>query len=206
MRRPCLAAALALALSTWGIGQTNAQVIAPISVTGSGSYTNAPSLITDNVIPAEGSIWTGATNVFWTGNGFAAANFTIDYGQIYNLVDLVLSLDNNDTYNIEYSTNNTTWTPLLIVSSGFGEIGSGMDTFSTVNGDPEYVAGIDFAPVQARYLRAYATAGDNSNSIGEIQSFGTLPGAAVPEPSAIAMFGIGAAGLLGRRLLSRRRK
>jgi hypothetical protein len=199
----CRTAALALLLSGWGAGQAHAQLISPASASGTGTFNNSTSLIINNVIPAEGSTWTDPTNVWWNG---LTPQFTIDLGQVYTLQDLVLSLDNNDTYAIEYSTDNLSFTPLTTVSAGFGEIGNGMDTFSTALGDPEYVPGIDFAPVQARYLRTFATGGDNSYSIGEIQSFGTLgSAAAAPEPSVIALLGTGILGLIGRRSFRRRK-
>jgi hypothetical protein len=203
VKTSCLTAALALLLSGWGVGQAHAQLITPAGASGTGTFNNSPSLIINNVIPAEGSTWTDPTNVWWTGN---VPQFTIDFGQVYTLQDLVLSLDNNDTYAIEYSTDNATFTPLITVSAAVGEIGNGMDTFSTVLGNPEFVVGIDFAPVQARYLRAFATGGDGSNSIGEIQSFGVLPSAsAAPEPSAVALLSAGFLGLMGRRAFRRRK-
>jgi hypothetical protein len=172
----------------------HAQLIAPTGASGTGTFSNAPSLIIDNVIPAEGSVYNAATNVFWSG---LTPQFTIDYGQVYTLQDLVMSFDNNDTYLIEYSTDNVSFTTLTTVSLGLGEIGFGMDTFSTVLGDPEYVAGIDFVPVQARYLRASATAGDNAYSIGEIQSFGVAASAAAPEPGTIGLLALGGLPILG---------
>jgi hypothetical protein len=178
-----------------------AQLIAPAGVSGSGTFTNSPGLIIDNVIPAEGSGFNAGTNVFWSST---TPQFTIDYGQVYTLQDLLLSLDNNDTYLIEISTNNVTFTTLVTVSSAVGEIGNGMDTFSTVLGNPEYIASIDFAPVQARYLRASATSGDNLYSIGEIQSFGTTVSAAAPEPVSLALLGLSGLPLFGAVMRRRR--
>ena len=55
------------------------------------------------------------------------------------------------------------------------------------------IASLDFAPVDARYLRVFAIGGDNFYSVSEIQAFA----APVPEPSTIMLFGLGLLTLMG---------
>lgn len=77
-------------------------------------------------------------------------------------------MDNNDDYKIDYSPDGKTFSPLLIIKKEYGEIGYGMDTMITESGDPEYVSQLDFQPVSAKFLKIYATGGDNNYSISEL--------------------------------------
>lgn len=163
-------------------------LITPVAVSGTGNYNNSPDLIIDGVFPAEGSIWTGATNVHWVGS---TPVFTLDLGSIYQITDVTLSIDNNDDYVLQWSANSVAWENLFTISKFYGEIGSGMDTMSTDHNNPEYIPGLDFSVVQAQYLRFFATGGDNLYSVGEIQAFGSP----VPVPAAAWLFGSGLIGL-----------
>ena len=173
-----------------------APIIPAVGASGTGSFNNSPSLIIDGTIPAEGSVWTGGTNVWWTG---LAPTFTIDLGAIYNIVDFLASVDNNDSYAFQVSTDNLAFTTFVTIAVGHGEIGGGMDTLSSDSTHGEYVAALDFSAVQGRYVKVFATGGDGSNSIGEVQLFGTSP---VPEPSTLGLLGLG----LGLGALRLRRK
>jgi hypothetical protein len=144
--------------------------IPPVSV--SGTLLNR---LIDGTFPAEGSVYTGSPCVSWTGED---PIFTADLGRKYIIEDLLLSVDNNDDYAIEYSENTNDWIPLIKVDWRYGEIRWGMETLSTIAGDPEYVSGIDFAPVEARYIRIFATGGDDKYAVGEIMAYGY---AAAPE-------------------------
>ena len=44
-----------------------------------------------------------------------------------------------------------------------------MDTMITKSGHPDYVSQLDFQPVSARFLKIYATGGDNNYSISELK-------------------------------------
>ncbi|MDP2912317.1 MAG: PEP-CTERM sorting domain-containing protein, partial [Candidatus Omnitrophota bacterium] len=85
--------------------------------------------------------------------------------------------------------NSADWLFLWAISASDGTVGVdwGMDTLSrSVN-------------ASAQYLKIYATGGDNSYSVGELQAFGT--GSAIPEPSSMLLLGLGglAAGLFKKR-------
>ncbi len=173
---------------------SNATLITPTTVTATGSYNHSSGLINDGFIPNESTHWQNAVNVWWEGT---IPTFTLDLGNIYNVDDVLVSVDNNDSYAVTWSNNLSTWSHLFTINVGHGEIGGGMDTMSTDNTHAEF-AGPDFSSVQARYLRIQATGGDNRYSLGEFQAFGSIV-SSVPEPSTLAVFGLGFIGLVTRR-------
>ncbi len=169
----------------------SAALIDADSASGTGTYNNSPDpLLIDHVIPNEGTYWRADTNVWWYGTDPV---FTIDLGSTYKVEDVVVSVDNNDDYEVEYSLDNTTWTHLFSIDNTYGEITWGMDTMSTDFTDPEYVSQIDFTPVQARYLRIFATDGDYMYAVAEVEPYGQP----VPIPPAIMLMGTGLLGLAG---------
>ncbi len=184
---------LLTALFTLLAGTANAALITPASITGTGTYNNSADLITDGTYPVEWSVWTGATSVWWYGT---TPTFTIDLGALYALEDVVLSVDNNDSYSVMSSTDGSSWSTLFIIDRTYGDVGWGMDTMSSIAGDTEYVPGIDFATQNARYLLLSAVSGDNAYAIGELQAYGTLAATtAVASPATLALFGLGLCGL-----------
>ena len=168
-----------------------------VSASGTGSYNNSPDpLLINHVIPSEGSYWKSDTNVWWQGTG---PQFTIDLGSTFLVEDVVVSVDNNDDYEVDYSLDNTTWTKLFFIDKTYGEIPvspGGMDTMSTDSADTEYVSQIDFTKVKARYLRIFAAGGDNCYAVGEVEAYGQP----VPLPSTIMLMGTGLLGLAGYSL------
>jgi len=173
---------------------SQASLITPDGVSGTGTYNNSAGIIIDGTFPTEGSVWNGSDKVWWEGT---AVTLTVDLGALYQLDDIVVSVDDNDTYLIEYSSDNISFSTLFSITPGMGEINSGMDTMSTISGDSEYVSDLDFSSVQSvRYLRISGVTGDNDKySVGELQAYG------VPEPATMSLLGIG--GLLA--LIRRRR-
>jgi len=142
-----------------------------VTVIGSGSYNRSADLLTNGIYAGEGSSWTGSQCVYWSGT---SPTFTVDLGEVHEVTGFTTSVDDNDSYRIYYSTDDVTYTTLLTISSGWGEIGAGMDTFSSHPNHPEYNSNITFAPVEARYVRIQAVGGDNSYSVSELEILGTL--------------------------------
>lgn len=167
--------------------------LTPSSISAQGTFTNSENLVIDGSFPTEGSVWTGAPNAYWRGQtGASGVAFTIDYGAVFSIEDVTLSIDNNDDYRVEASVDGLVYSTLFDVSRTYGEIGWGMDTMSSIQASPEYVAPIDFIATSARYLRIFATGGDGLYSVGELQAFGVT---VVPEPTTVALWSIGLAGM-----------
>ena len=119
--------------------------VSEISTIGNGNaIKNGAALIANGEFPVEGSAWNGDASAYWSGNGKSKA-ITFDFGQAFELHDLVLSVDNNDNYLVEVSLDlsHDSWSELIFVPWYRGEHWSGMETISTVAGDPEYIGEID---------------------------------------------------------------
>ncbi|GEM_PF-1008155 len=196
----------------------NAALITPSDVSGVGVFYNNGSTtgvdlnrLSDGVIPAEGTDWRNVKNIYWqnTTPGQVALPFLmLNLGSLYNIDDILVSVDNNDDYFVDWSVNSSTWNRLFSIDYRYGEIGFGMDTMSTDSTHTEYVSGIDFSTIQAQYLRISASssdtggfANDNNYSTGEFQAFGSRvsSGGTVPEPTTLVLIGIGFAGMGYRR-------
>lgn len=181
-----LAAAVVAFLFCSMINAASATLINPATTTGYGTYYGSLSLLSDGDIPAEGAPYHSIKNVHWNAN---ATYFIFDFNGIYNFEDILVSVDNNDWYNIDYSLNGIQWINALKIGKFDGEITSGMDTMTTVYGDIEYLSTIDFlTPFQAQYLKVYAAGGDYAYAVGELQAYGTSA-ALVPEPSTALLLG-----------------
>lgn len=210
MKLPSSVRALALgSVSLLGILSAAQAQLIPVSVTATGTYNNSASLLTDGFTPVETTRADDASVVWWTASA-TPVHFTIDFGAAYNLTSFLVAVDNNDTYNFEYSLDGLTYTSLFTVNPLAGETTFGIDVFSTSVSHVEFDASIATAPVNARYIRTNVWGGDNFYAIGEIEAWGDsfTPGpgplpASVPEPSTYGV--IGAALLLGLITLKRDR-
>jgi hypothetical protein len=130
------------------------------------------NLIIDGRIPFEESAWDDAQNVYWVD---ADVSFVIDLGQIYEITGIVVQVDTNDDYRIEYSVNGDDYVILTEILSSDGEALEGMDTMSSIREHPEYIEVLEFFPLRARYIRIFAANGDDRFSISEFQVFGYRP-------------------------------
>jgi hypothetical protein len=150
----------------------DSRIIRPSQITGTGEFENDANLIIDGRIPFEESAWDDTQNVFWEDPD---VSFIIDLGQIYEVTGLVIQVDTNDDYTIEFSVNGEDYVTLTEILSSDGEVLEGMDTMSSIPGHPEYVEDLEFFPLRARYIRIFAANGDNRFSLSEFQVFGYRP-------------------------------
>ncbi len=174
-------------------------LLTPTGVTSSGEqdseFYNSLDRLTDGYVPAEGTTWSSDSNVYWWGqeydpNGggegelaaaassFGGLYFDIDLGSVQRVADLVLSVDSNDDYAVDTSSDGSNWTRLIDIWSVYDSenVGEGMETFSTWSESPDFEGGLEFNPVMARYLRIYATNGDGAYAIGEVQAYADVVG------------------------------
>lgn len=143
----------------------------------------------DDQFPPQGQFWQDET-AWWTDFN---ENVTYTLSGAYLVTGLTVSLDNNDAYLIEGSTNGIDWASMLFVPVIAGSVGGGMDNFSTIVGNPFYDINLVFTSAVVSQIRITSLDGDALNSVGELQL------AAVPEPGAWLLMAGGLAGLVWRR-------
>jgi len=159
-------------LSVFGAPQDReSESIRPRSVSGDGVYDNDVKLLIDGQSPPEGSAWNSENCVFWSS---ADAFFVFDLGGIFEITGFLLQVDGNDDYSIDYSEDGALYIPLIQIRAAYGDVESGMDTLSSISGDPHFVEELATDPVPVRYIRISASGGDNEYSFSEIQIWGRL--------------------------------
>lgn len=145
----------------------------------------AGSSLTDGLFTEEGRLWNRGT-VWWDAAvaGSEANEIIIDLGGVRSISQLFLQADDNDRYDLWYRLDaSSTWSYFATaVEVG----GGGMRTRSG-----------SFAPFEAAQFRITGAAGDGYYAVSEFQAIST-----VPEPSTVALVGVGGVSLL---LVRRRR-
>jgi hypothetical protein len=172
--------------SALGSGGTIANPNTPIAplgtaaatITATGTYSGELSVLTDGVIPANGSTYNLPDKVAFGDE----ASFRFDFGGVQTIESLLANVDNNDNYLFQLF-NGSTLVGSVTIFANDGLIGSGVETFTR-----------SFAPVAATYAIVSASGGDHLNSMGEVQFRTNLTGA-VPEPATWAMMLLGFGGI-----------
>lgn len=189
--RKLVAAAAAAVLSSGALA-------ADPSVSCTAQVTNCAAVLDTLYLPEE-THWQSNT-AWWTQ---LDQSVTVSLGGLYTLFEVGVTVDNNDDYRIERSLDGDSWTLLGSINRNEGNVGvfpGGVDYFDGFE-DPDnvdYTPGLDFAPVNAAFLRVSATGGDGSYSVGDVFVW-MAPAPAVPEPATWALMGLGVAALLARR-------
>jgi len=150
---------------------SESRIIRPGGIEASGNFSNNADLIVNGRIPFEGSEWNSEECVYWED---VDVFFEIDLEDVYELTGLLIQVDSNDDYRIEYSVSGEDYVPLIEILRTDGEVTAGMDTMSSLADHPEFVSELEFLPVRARIIRVYALGGAGF-SISELQIFG-IPG------------------------------
>lgn len=169
---------LVFTLILFSFQETEQEIIIPRSVEGEGFFTNTVRLLIDGQSPPEGSAWNSEHNIYWERSD---THFILDLGGEFIVTGLLLQVDGNDGYNVDYSLDGSDYIPLVQIRENHGDVASGMDTISTIPGDPHFVDGLEFDPVSARFIKVTALEGDQKFAMSEIQLFGER-GAVTEEP------------------------
>lgn len=168
-------------------GATN--ILQGATVTGSGSLNGAAlSTVTDGIFLAENTHWQNGT-VWWS---TTAPTLTMDLGGLFSITGFIVQADNNDTYALDYWTGSAwalAWTVPVRANGGGMSTRPGGSNHNLFYALPSAIV--------TDQLRFYATSGDNSYSVSEIQAEGVQ----LPEPGGLLL---GATALLSTLTLRRR--
>jgi hypothetical protein len=129
-------------------------------------------LLTNGELAPEGTNWndgryarvlssctnTNNTSTRCVTSAAKSAAATIDLGATFPISQLRIQADHNDTYQVDSSTDGTSWTQLWAAPTISGN-GLTSRTSPTFNNP------------QVRYLRVYATSGDGSFSVSALEAF-----------------------------------
>ena len=132
------------------------QKIKPVGVDGLGNFVNDPNLIINGKFAMNHSVWNGAGCVWWTA---VQAHLVVDLGKVCTVAGLVIQLATNNDYVISYSVTGNSYQNLMDIKKGDFESRWGMETLSTVQGQPGFFPKLSFQPIVARYLMISAVGG-----------------------------------------------
>jgi hypothetical protein len=130
-----------------------ANLLAGKTVTVDGGFKGTAESVTDGLLFTEGTPWDTRPSLELDDESTVAS---MDLGGIYELANLSIFADCNDTYRVESSTDAVSWSVLWDVPESCG-----FRTRTLTLADP----------VKARHLRVFATGGDTLYSIVELQAF-----------------------------------
>ncbi|HKP60037.1 MAG TPA: discoidin domain-containing protein [Polyangiales bacterium] len=128
--------------------------------------TGALRVVSDDVIPVEGSFWSGGDSVVLPKDRPA---LRYDLGGVQLLKAFLLQGDNNEDYILEGSTDGVIFTPVWTAPPVW--TGQGLRSRSVVLQQP----------VAARYLRVNPRGGDGFYSVSELQAYCQVPAAFPPK-------------------------
>jgi hypothetical protein len=129
-------------------------------------YMGNPTVITDDEVTPEGQRWNVPEAVVL---GRTISNVAIDLGGEYEVRNLVVQADNDDSYWVDASTDGTNWRPLWRAGPA---VGSGLRTRSG-----------EVSPVATRYLRLRGEGGDGYYSVAELRAYCQRPSPWPPRTS-----------------------
>lgn len=203
---------IGLALACSSLDASASPLIAPVSIAGSGPYSNSELNIINGILSTRG----GATfdvdefkTTYWNG---IATHFVIDLGMAYQIDNITAYVDNNDTYQVDFSVDGIGYGSSFFFLDTDGvqtpEAG-GQDILTTDPTAPLLIGDLTTAvyigrplpPVPARYIRVSAASGDDSYGIGEMQFFGNP----IPVPPSASLLFASLAALWVARAQPRRR-
>ncbi|MDD5295327.1 MAG: hypothetical protein PHU46_00310 [Rhodocyclaceae bacterium] len=166
-------ALITLACAAFPAGATNVLLNATVTAA-SGGFNGAPlSTVADGILRGNGTQWQNGT-VWWNGT---SPVLDLQLQSKAAITGFFVEADNNDTYRIDYMGGDSLWHTAWDVPYAYNS--GGMNARAITLG----------SAIVASELRFYATAGDNSYSVSEIQADGT----AIPEPRSLALAAAGLA-------------
>lgn len=170
---------MAFAFSVVATGSILAAGDVVMTVIGSGEFTNDAALMIDGSFLPEQTLWDDAGCVYWVKKDVF---FTIDMGTLYQINNITIQSDHNDTYQLEYSENGDGYSPLMTIKANVERVDYGMKTISTDSAHEYFLDGTGFTPVNARFVRLAAVEGDEAYSVSEIRIARGIPQA---KPEAV---------------------
>lgn len=191
-----------MAFSVAGIG--HAALISPITVESVSSQNGGFDRLAVYAVNGNGLDGTGtqhsngASGVAWMANGVTAnivfdlgAEYTIDRFRVWNYNEAAAGNTDRGINRVEVTYG---------LTAGLGSTLAGVTNFARADGTNTYTGEeFNISPITARYIKfdGLSNYGDGGQiGLSEVQFFSVDP---IPEPSSVALLGLGAFALLMRR-------